>query len=483
MAGLGLEDSVDEEYLRREAEKYREKPVPTLKQEELIAKVREEEDKTGKKNISLVVVGHVDAGKSTLMGRLLYDLGEMSEKEKTANERGAQKIGKSSFAFAWGLDALGDERDRGVTIDIATEHFETPHRNVTLLDAPGHRDFIPAMISGAAQADVALLVIDASPNAFEAGFERGGQTREHAWLVRSLGVKEIIVGVNKMDVGGWDQYRYEDIVGDLKPFLAAAGFAGGRTTFLPLAAMKGTNILIDTLPQEAKEWYKGPSLMEALDRVAVPERPYAAPLRIPVSNVFKGQTAIASGVACQGRLASGVVQVGDQVRVVPGDVVASIRTIEVDDDSAPFAVAGQNVTLYLAGVDANQLSIGAVLCPVSYPIRLVSKFLCQILVFDVTTPIIVGTAVELFHHSVNVPANITRLIATTDKTGNIVKNNPRVLQKGTTAIVELALRPPTGSSRPAVIPLETAMENKEMGRVLLRRSGETIAAGVVSELL
>jgi elongation factor 1 alpha-like protein len=430
-----------------------------------------------------LTTGHVDAGKSTLMGRLLYDLGEMSEKEKTANERGSQKIGKSSFAFAWGLDALGDERDRGVTIDIATEHFETPHRNVTLLDAPGHRDFIPAMISGAAQADVALLVIDASPNAFEAGFERGGQTREHAWLVRSLGVKEIIVGVNKMDVSGWDQYRYEDIVADLKPFLSQAGFAGSRTTFLPLAAMKGTNILNDTLPDEAKEWYKGPSLMEALDRVAVPERPYAAPLRIPVSNVFKGQTAIASGVACQGRLASGVVQCGDQVRVVPGDVVASIRTIEVDDDSAPFAVAGQNVTLYLAGVDANQLCIGAVLCPVSYPIRLVSRFQCQILVFDVTTPIIIGTAVELFHHSVNVPANITRLIATTDKAGNVVKNNPRVLQKGTTAVVELTLRPPTGSTRYAVIPLETAKENKEMGRVLLRRGGETIAAGVVSELL
>lgn len=280
-----------------------------------------------------------------------------------------------------------------MTIDIATTHFETPHRNVTLLDAPGHRDFIPAMISGAAQADVALMVVDGSPGEFEAGFERGGQTREHAWLVRSLGVKEIIVGVNKMDMVDWSQDRYDDIVDAMTPFLASAGFATSKTIFLPLAAMEGVNVAEKSdLP--ALSWYKGPTLVASLDKVAVPQRPYSAPLRIPVSNVFKGQTAVASGVAVQGRLCSGVIQAGDNVRAVPGDVVASVRTIEVDDDIAPYAVAGQNVTLYLAGVDANQLCIGSVLCPVSYPVRLISRFAAQILVFDITTPIIVGTAVS-----------------------------------------------------------------------------------------
>ncbi|WWC60885.1 uncharacterized protein I303_103461 [Kwoniella dejecticola CBS 10117] len=487
LAGLHLEGEMDEAEIQREKDKYKEKVALAMKSEELIAKVRKDEEESGKKNISLIVVGHVDAGKSTLMGRLLYDIGELTEKEKTANERGSKKVGKGSFAFAWGLDALGDERDRGVTIDIATTHFTTLHRNYTLLDAPGHRDFIPAMISGAAQADVALMVVDGSPGEFEAGFERGGQTREHAWLVRSLGVKEIIVGINKMDLVSWSQDRYEEIVDSLKPFLVSAGFSAAKTTFLPLAAMEGINI-IENECQELKEWYTGPPLLTALDKVEVPARPYESPLRIPVSNVFKGQTAIASGVAVSGRLCSGVVQVGDRLRAVPGDEVATVRTIEVDEDSSPYAVSGQNVTLYLSGIDPINLSIGTVLCPTSLPVPLVNKFTTQILVFDLQSPIIVGTTVELFHHSVNLPATISKLLNIMEK-GQVTKKNPRVLQKGMTATIELTLRPSgnnttnNNTNNLVRIPLETAQENKEMGRVLIRRNGETIAAGVVTELM
>ncbi|KAK4684502.1 elongation factor 1 alpha-like protein, partial [Tremellales sp. Uapishka_1] len=479
LAGLHLDDG--EELDDGEKEKYKERAGLGLKQEELLARVKKEEEESGKKGFSLIVVGHVDAGKSTLMGRLLYDLGELSEKEKTTNERGSKRAGKGSFAFAWGLDVLGDERDRGVTIDIATTHFQTPHRNVTLLDAPGHRDFIPAMISGAAQADVALLVVDGSPGEFEAGFERGGQTREHAWLVRSLGVKEIIVGINKMDMVEWSQDRYDDIVDALKPFLSSAGFSAAKTIFLPIAAMEGVNISRRDSP-ELKAWYKGPTLVDALDKVEIPMRPYEASLRIPVSNVFKGQTAIASGVAVSGRLCSGIVQVGDRVRAVPGDEVAMVRTIEVDDESAPYALAGQNVTLYLSGIDPIHLSIGTVLCPTSLPVPLVSQFTTQILVFDLQSPIIAGAAVELFHHSMNLPATISKLVSISEK-GQIVKKNPRVLQKGVTATVEITLRSPSGSSKTPSIPLETAANNKEMSRILLRRSGETIAAGVVMEII
>jgi elongation factor 1 alpha-like protein len=169
------------------------------------------------------------------------------------------------------------------------------------------------------------MVVDGSPGEFEAGFQRSGQTREHAWLVRSLGVKEIVVGINKMDMVDWSQDRYDEIVEALRPFLASAGFAAAKTVFLPLAAMEGLNVTQKNLPQEAS-WYTGTTLVDALDKADVPERPYASPLRIPLSNVFKGQTAVASGVAVQGRLASGIVQVGDTVRAVPGDATAAVRS-------------------------------------------------------------------------------------------------------------------------------------------------------------
>lgn len=485
MAALGLQDEV----------KIDTTPVAavTMKRQELLDKVRQDE---GKDAVSLVVIGHVDAGKSTLMGRLLYDLGELSEKEKVANERGSQKVGKSSFAFAWGLDALGDERDRGVTIDIATSHFETPHRSFTLLDAPGHRDFIPNMISGATQADLALLVVDASPGEFESGFEGRGQTREHALLVRSLGVRELIVGINKMDMVEFSQDRFDEIEESMRPFLQSAGFAPDKTTFIPVAAMAGVNI-----GSSGIEWYKGPTLVDALDKVQVPPRPIEAPLRVPISNVFKGQTAVASGVAVSGRVASGILQVGERLRVVPGDATAAVRSessfasilmpseltprppaIETDTETAQYASAGQNVTLYLAGIDPIALNIGCVLCPLGDLVPLATTFVAQVLVFDIATPIIGGTPVELFHHSNNVPATISKLRAVLDK-GTVSKRRPRVLQRGMQAEVEITLRANPNALRAPSIAIETASVNKDMSRVLLRRGGETIAAGVVMEIL
>ncbi|KAJ1829847.1 hypothetical protein LPJ73_008402, partial [Coemansia sp. RSA 2703] len=246
--------------------------------------------------LNLVVVGHVDAGKSTLMGHLLYALGQVNERTMRKFERDAEKIGKGSFAYAWVLDETDEERARGVTMDVATSSFATKNRRFTLLDSPGHKDFVPNMISGASRADVAVLVVDASTGEFESGFDGNGQTREHAILIRSLGVRQLVVAVNKLDCVGWSQGRYAEIVDRLLAFLTGCGYLKDEVRFVPVSGLKGTNLVrrIDddansTAPAELQAWYvdetnaehgqgeakakAGPCLVDLLDTFAMPERP------------------------------------------------------------------------------------------------------------------------------------------------------------------------------------------------------------------
>ncbi|KZT54538.1 hypothetical protein CALCODRAFT_382929 [Calocera cornea HHB12733] len=471
--------SSDPDYLAAEIDI----PRPSLAREKLLEEVRRKLE-TGQKGLNLVIIGHVDAGKSTLMGRLLYELGELDEKARRDNERGSERAGKASFKWAWALDESAEERERGVTMDIATTHIRTPSLLITLLDAPGHADFVPNMISGASQADAALLVVDASPNSFEAGFERAGQTREHLVLVRALGVSQLVIAVNKIDLAIDAESRYNEIVSTLSPFLVQSGFQLPRVAFVPLSGIEGIN-LIDK--SSALPWYDGPTLLSALDALKPPARPYTLPLRLPLSNVFRGQTAMASGIGVSGRIASGVVQVGDRLRILPGDESAVVRLIEQDDDSAPWAAAGSTVTLYLAGVDQIHLDIGSVLCPPDAPVPLALAFTAQIIVFDLQLPLTQGASVELFHHSRDVPVTLSKLLATLDRATNaVVKRDPRVLTKGQSARVQITLRTGTISGpgeRVAPVPLETFTVNKDMGRILLRRGGETVAAGIVTELL
>lgn len=212
--------------------------------------------------INLVVIGHVDAGKSTLMGRLLFDSGLVTKKVMHRYEQDSKKTGKSSFMYAWILDETEEERTRGITMDIAQSRFETKNRSVTLLDAPGHKDFIPNMITGAAQADVAVLVVDATEGEFEAGFEAGGQTKEHTMLVRSFGVSQLAVVVNKLDTCNWSQERYNDIVQKLGAFLKQAGFKETDVTFVPCSGFNGQNLSKPADEPALTAWYKGPCLVE-----------------------------------------------------------------------------------------------------------------------------------------------------------------------------------------------------------------------------
>ncbi|GJN90750.1 hypothetical protein Rhopal_003764-T1 [Rhodotorula paludigena] len=460
-----------------------EEPAPVMRErKKILEEVRAKEEQV-KPVLSLVVVGHVDAGKSTLMGRLLHELGQTTDKEINNYQRQSEKIGKGSFAYAWTFDAMEEERERGVTIDVAIDSFETARKRFTLIDAPGHRDFIPNMISGAAQADAAVLVVDGSKGGFEKGFEGGGQTREHAVLVRSLGVQQLVVAVNKLDAVDWSQARFEAICQQLQPFLVQTGFQTNKVAFVPVGAMSGVN-LVDQMDPRLEDWYDGQSLVTELDCLDVPTRALDAPLRIPIANVFKGQSATASGLAVVGRVESGIVQVGETLAALPGDESGTVRALEVDGELVPYAVAGDNATVFLSGIEANQLGVGSVLCPPSQPVPVVSSFTAQIIVFEPKHPITAGYAVELFHHSRDIPATIAALEATIDnKTGQVTKNNPRMLTKNTSARVRIQLRSASTGGRSGAIPIEPFAVNKSMGRVLFRRNGETVAAGVVLETL
>ncbi|PWN28545.1 hypothetical protein BDZ90DRAFT_238871 [Jaminaea rosea] len=451
-------------------------PVPKpASHDKILTEWRERQSgQSAKKEISVVVVGHVDAGKSTLMGRVLHEAGTLSDREHMSNERASQKLGKGSFAYAWALDASEEERSRGVTISTAHAHFSLPHRSYTVLDAPGHRDFVPSMITGAAQADVALLVIDATKGAFEAGFGARGQTREHAVLIRALGVREVVVVINKLDTCEYAQERYDEVLEQLKPFLASTGFEASRLSCVPLGAAEGENVSKRSSGSPLATWYEGPTLFDILDSLDPPTRDVDAPLRMPLTNVFRGQTAVASGVAAAGRLVCGLVAAGDRVRVVPGEEEATVRAIEQDGESVPWAVAGSSVTVYLQGIEEIHVAVGSVLCPIGQTVQLSTNLLVQLLVFEPTYPILAGSVASLHHHSLDVPCTVTELVATVGE-GDAKKKarKPRVLGKGAAALVKIQVQSPG-------LPVET--QRKDLARVLLRMQGETVAAGIVTEV-
>ncbi|KAG9302906.1 hypothetical protein G9A89_022322 [Geosiphon pyriformis] len=450
------------------------KPPPKLsKRIDVLAEYKKRS--LDKESMNLVVIGHVDAGKSTLMGHLLYLLGEVNEKTIKKYERDSQKIGKSSFAYAWVLDETGEERNRGITMDIAITNFETEHRRFTLLDAPGHRDFIPNMISGAAQADVAILVVDATTGEFEAGFEANGQTKEHALLVRSLGVQQLVVAINKLDVVKWSKERFQEIETKLNGFLTQVGFKRDKVAFIPCSGMTGENLLIRSTTNLT--WYTGPTMIQQIDVFEPPPRLLERPFRLAITDFFKGGIGNSGGVSVAGRIEAGTIQIGEQMMVVPGGEYGIVKAIEVSDESAKWAAAGDYTLMTLTGLDIMQLSTGAILCSPFHPVPVTSHFLAQIVVFDVKVPITRGLPVILHHQSLDEPASVIKLVAVMDKsTGEIIKKNPRHLSKSTTATVEIKL-----TNRP--IPLETFKENKESGRVTLRRGGDTVAAGVVIDIL
>uniref|UniRef100_A0A9J8BMG0 HBS1-like translational GTPase n=1 Tax=Cyprinus carpio carpio TaxID=630221 RepID=A0A9J8BMG0_CYPCA len=451
-------------------------PTPTRptgkSKQQLNIRAELEKRQGGKPLLNLVVIGHVDAGKSTLMGHLLYLLGNVNKRTMHKYEQESKKAGKASFAYAWVLDETGEERDRGVTMDVGMTKFETDSKVITLMDAPGHKDFIPNMITGAAQADVAVLVVDASRGEFEAGFEAGGQTREHGLLVRSLGVTQLAVAVNKMDQVNWQQERFRDIVSKLGHFLKQAGFKDSDVFYIPTSGLSGENLTTRSKVADLTAWYTGPCLLEQIDAFKPPQRSVEKPFRLCVSDVFKDQ---GSGFCVTGKIEAGFIQTGDKVLAMPPNETCTVKGITLHDEALDWAAAGDHVSLTVTGMDIIKINVGCIFCDPKEAIRACTRFRARILLFNIEVPITQGFPVLLHYQTVSEPATIRKLVSVLHKSsGEVLKKKPKCLSKGQNAVVEIQTQRP--------VALELYKDYKELGRFMLRYVGSTIAAGVVTEI-
>uniref|UniRef100_A0A2K6JPW9 HBS1-like protein n=1 Tax=Rhinopithecus bieti TaxID=61621 RepID=A0A2K6JPW9_RHIBE len=439
-------------------------PAPVKKsgklRQQLDVKAELEKRQGGKQLLNLVVIGHVDAGKSTLMGHMLYLLGNINKRTMHKYEQESKKAGKASFAYAWVLDETGEERERGVTMDVGMTKFETTTKVITLMDAPGHKDFIPNMITGAAQADVAVLVVDASRGEFEAGFETGGQTREHGLLVRSLGVTQLAVAVNKMDQVNWQQERFQEITGKLGHFLKQAGFKESDVAFIPTSGLSGENLITRSQSSELTKWYKGLCLLEQIDSFKPPQRSIDKPFRLCVSDVFKDQ---GSGFCITGKIEAGYIQTGDRLQAMPPNETCTVKGITLHDEPVDWAAAGDHVSLTLVGMDIIKINVGCVFCGPKEPIKACTRFRARILIFNIEIPITKGFPVSCHYYVYSRLSYIHLFFFCLN----------RFLTKGQNALVELQTQRP--------IALELYKDFKELGRFMLRYGGSTIAAGVVTE--
>ncbi|KAI0494807.1 hypothetical protein KFK09_024950 [Dendrobium nobile] len=425
--------------------------------------------------LNLAIVGHVDSGKSTLSGRLLHLLGRISNKEMHKYEKEAKEKGKGSFTYAWAMDESTEERERGVTMTVAVAYFNSKKYRVVLLDSPGHKDFVPNMISGAAQADAAVLVIDASVGSFEAGMEGSGfgQTREHAQLMRSFGVEQLLVAINKMDLVAYKKERFDFIKTQLGSFLRSCGFKESNVTWIPLSAMANQNLATAASDARLSSWYRGLCLLDVIDSLQPPLRDVSKPLRLPICDVTKLRTL--GMVAVSGKLEAGAVQIGSKVLVMPSGEFASVRSIERDSSACSTARAGDNVAVSLHGIDPIHLIPGGVLCHPDFPVAVAARLELKILVLDIKMPIIIGSPVEFHIHHVKEAARVVKIVSVVDqKTGKVSKGAPRVLKSKQNAIVEVELD--------GAVCVEEFTKCKALGRAFLRSAGNTIAVGIITRI-
>ncbi|MBN1923953.1 MAG: translation elongation factor EF-1 subunit alpha [Nanoarchaeota archaeon] len=417
-----------------------------------------------KPHLNLVFVGHVDHGKSTLMGRMLFETGVVSTQELDKFKKLASELGKSTWEYAYALDASPEERKRGVTIDLAHKKFETPKYEVTLIDAPGHKDFIKNMITGASQADAAMLIV-------AAGEGVQPQTTEHVFLLKTQGVKQLAVAINKIDTINYDEAKYKAVVEDLKKLLANVGYKADDINFIPTSAVDA-----DATNVKAKgpktPWYKGPTLLEQIDSFSPPEKPTNLPLRVPVQDVY---TITGIGTVPVGRVETGVMKVGSKVVFMPENVGGELKTIEMHHESVQEAEPGDNIGFNVRGIGKGDIRRGSVLGPADNPPTVAKKFKAQIMVLQHPTVITVGYTPVLHAGTAQVACKIVEIQAKLDpRTGAVKEEKPDFIKRGDAAIVVFE------PSRPMVMEQKDTIP--QMATFAIRDMGMTVGAGVCTKV-
>jgi elongation factor 1-alpha len=402
---------------------------------------------------------------------MLYLAGVVDERTVKQYEEEARKMGKETFKYAWILDNLKEERERGLTIDLRFLKFETKKYYFTIIDAPGHRDFVKNMITGASQADGAILFVSAKRGEFEAGIGPGGQTREHAFLAFTLGVNQLVVAVNKMDdpTVNWSQERYNEIKNEVSRMLRMVGYKVEKIPFVPTSGWTGDNLVksSDKMP-----WYKGPTLIEALDVFEIPPKPLDKPLRIPVQDVY---SITGVGTVPVGRVETGVLKEGDMVIFMPANKQGEVKSIEMHHTRIPRAEPGDNIGFNVRGIAKTDIRRGDVCGHVNNPPTVAREFIGQIIVIYHPTAIAAGYTPVLHYHTGQMACRFTELIRKIDpRSGQVVEEKPSFLKTGDAALVRMEpLRP---------IAIEPYSEFSELGRFAVRDMGTTIAAGIVKEI-
>ena len=435
------------------------------------------EDSDLRERVNVVFIGHVDAGKSTIGGHLMYLTGMVDERTIQKYEKEAAANNRGSWYIAYVMDTNEEERAKGKTVEVARARFETEKKRYVVLDAPGHKTFVPNMITGTAQADVAILVISARKGEFEAGYEKGGQTREHAMLAKTLGVQQLIVVINKMDSTEpeWDQKRYAQIEKKLTLFLRQCGFKEDTLHFLPISGYTGENI-VDPMADGKLPWFQGTSLVNTLDNLPPLERQVDGPVRIPVMDRYKDM-----GTIVMGKMESGRIALDDVVTMMPNNKECKVAGIQIDEVDYETAKAGDNLCVKLSGIEEDEISTGFVLCTPDNLVKTMVEFDAQLAILELMEhkPLFTAGYTAVMHiHTVAEEISVTTLFSQFDrKVGKWPKKAPPFVKSGAQVRVRMQML----SSEP--ICAETFKDVAQLGRFSLRDEGKTIAFGKILRII